>query len=117
MIDASKLSQPALEALKAFARAVTRQRQARTVTRKFRYTEHTYTCIVPQSIEHDLIDARLALKAFPELSHVYNSVDAGWYLDNLEPTRFTEGAEDRYREGHKQLLAAEDGVIAFASTL
>src|SRR5277367_3231700 len=98
MLDASKLSQPASEALKAFARAITRHRQAKTITRKFRYTEQTYTQIVPQSIQHDLIDARLALKALPELSDVYNSLDAGWYLDNLEPTRFQEGADERYKE-------------------
>src|SRR5271163_4587754 len=116
MLDASKLFQPAAEALKTFARAVTRQRKAKLVTRKFRYTEQTYTQIVPQSIEHDLVDARLALKAFPELADVYNSVDAGWYLDNLEPTRFQEGADERYKEGFKQLLAAESEIVQLART-
>jgi len=117
MIDASKLSQPALEALKAFSRAVTRQRKATVVTRRFRYTEQTYTAIVPQSVEHDLIDARLNLKNFEELKEVYDSVDAGFYLDQLEPARFTEGAEERYAEGYKQLLAAEAEVIRLASKL
>jgi len=110
MITAS-LSPAALKALTTFAKAVTRQRNAKLVTRKFRYTEQTYTCIVPQSIEHDLIDARLALKNFPELKEVYDSVDAGYYLDQLESTRFQEGADERYKEGYQQLLAAEDAII------
>lgn len=120
-IDERNLTLEARTALKTFGRAAARYYAAK---RKKEFVTWGSEKIVrrrvyPQSVQHDYYDARIALLSIqdPELRGLLDQIDPGKRLDDLEATRFAEGATERYHKSYLEMVRLERELAHFAASL